>query len=447
MVKGNLIIVRTSSPALLLIVALIVIMLSTYILSGGLLTTKLLGMYSKKAVGFDICDHQTVMLDVWCDTLINESKIARVCNGLICVSKIIYEDRSEPPDLILGSKYFRGLIIDEVDLTNNKVSRIAVVNITTRNGDIQTLKLEKDLGVFNYSKFCLVNYYEGDIIPAVKYLSNGVIKLRAAVLTYEDLGCDLGKCAYSYYVVPSGSLPNSYIEAFDVWKSILELVFNYDTSIIFVDSPHFNNTILITESDRMVLEDVHSILNSLKGLFNDDVIVIIEIPKPVEFNGEVLLALTIGRYIFLSLRNADLIIHEVGHTLGLQHPNISDFEESWVYSIFYESVMLKSSSSTYKKVTLGDLVGLARSLYVLEGVRGREEFNKRLDNFGINVENLCVVLPVMRRAYLSKDIPEVILSIIMDGIVKFKVDVDGGVVDYEFNHKLLEMLKVIRGRC
>ncbi|MEM1709462.1 MAG: hypothetical protein QW820_00945, partial [Sulfolobales archaeon] len=220
-----------------------------------------------------------------------------------------------------------------------------------------------------------------------------------------------------------------------------------DTSIIFVDSPHFNNTFLITESDRMVLEDVHSILNSLKGLFNDDVIVIIEIPKPVEFNGEVLLALTIGRYIFLSLRNADLIIHEVGHTLGLQHPNISDFEESWVYSIFYESVMLKSSSSTYKKVTLGDLVGLARSLYVLEGVRGREEFNKRLDNFGINVENLCVVLPVMRRAYLSKDIPEVILSIIMDGIVKFKVDVDGGVVDYEFNHKLLEMLKVIRGRC
>lgn len=447
LITGDLITVRTSPPALLLIVALIVVVLPLYMLSGGLLTTKLLGMYSKEAVGFDVCDHQTVMSDASCDTSISESKIARICSGLVCVSKIIYEDRSEPPDLILGSKYFRGLMVDEVDLTNNKVSRVVIVNITTRNGSIQTLRLERDLGVFNYSKFCLVNSYEGDVIPAVKYLSNGVAELRVAVLTYEDLGCNLSMCAYSYHVVPSELLPSVYKEAFNVWKSVLESVFNYDTSITFVDNPHFNHTFLITENDKIELEDVHSVLNALRGLFNDDVIVITEIPKPVEFNGEALLAFTLGRYVFLSLRSADLIIHEAGHTLGLQHPNINDFGESWIYNLFYESVMLRSSSSIYKRVSLGDLIGLARSIYVLEDLKGREELNKRLDDFGINAENLCVALPVMRRVYLSKDVPEVVLSIIMNGITKFRVNDDGGIADYEFNYKLLDMLKVIRGRC
>ncbi len=424
----------------------IVILLLIHILSGGVLTTKLLDRHDKRVAGFKISENQPFISDANCSYLIGNSKIVRNCSGLISVSKLIYDDYSEPPDIILGSRFFEGFILDEVDLTSNRIKRGVTVNIVTRNVGVQTLSQEWDLGEFTYNEFCLIDHYDGTIKPSIRYVSSGVVELRVVVLTYDILSCGLGGCTYSYRVVPKELLPDVYEEAFDVWLSIFKLVFNYNTSLAFIDDQRFNYEFFISSNDKIGFKELHSFLSVLKGLFSEDLIVIIEVPKPIKFNEDILIAFTYGNYVFLSLRRADIIIHEVGHILGLQHPDVNEFKEPWIYNIFYDSVMLKYSTGNYKKITLGDLAGLARSIYILEGFRMREELDRKLSELGINVGNLCVILPTLRRLYPSKDIPEVILPTIRDGILKFKVDDDGNINYYRFNYEVLAIIKAVIGR-
>jgi len=176
---------------------------------------------------------------------------------------------------------------------------------------------------------------------------------------------------------------------------------------------------------------------------NDDLVVVIEIPKPVKVGDEVLLAFTYRNFIFLSKRDVSIIVHEVGHVLGLTHPLIS---EEWLNTIFYESIMLKYSSSIMRRFTLGDFIGLSHVLFLLEDGVGREQLINKLKEVGVDPENMCVILPMVKRTYIAKEIPKVLSSIISEGLVVFDVDVYGRLKSINYSLNILDILKVFTNK-
>ncbi|MEM2443684.1 MAG: hypothetical protein QXK56_00295 [Sulfolobales archaeon] len=413
----------------------------------GFLTSRFVSIYDRNVIGFDTCEHSTYVHDLECSLSINNYEIKRLCSGLICVSKFVYDDYSGPPDLLLGRRYFYGAILDRIDLLNNSIKRIITINITTRNNDVLILSVEKDLGNFTYKEFCIGDYYEGIIKPAVKYLSNNVIKLNVAVLNYEVLDCNPYGCLYHYTHSSNESSLDIYEKAFSFWTSTIKYVLGYNSTLKFIDNVYEGFTIFLPHDEYGTIrfDEFHILWDFLSRSVDSDLVIIVELPRPVKLRDSTLLAFTYGNFIFLSTRRVDVIVHEVGHVLGLQHPRISEVKDLWVSDIFHESVMLRTTLSRYKRISLGDLVGLARSIYMLEDFNTQRRLINYLSSLGIDVENLCIIVPVVRRVYPSTDIPEVISSFIKEGLAKFEVD-DGNITNLEINQYVVDIIRFISKR-
>ncbi|MCS7108783.1 MAG: hypothetical protein NZ911_05240 [Sulfolobales archaeon] len=432
---------------MLLSMTFLVVLMIYSLFPNGFLTSRFINIYSREVVGFEVCKHQIDMSNFNCTLLMGDHEIKKVCSGLVCVSRFIYDDYSEPPDLIFGVKYFEGVVIYSIDLIRNNIRRVVTINLT-RNNVIQTLSIEKNLGDFTHKKLCIADFFEGIINPSIRYVSDGVIRLNITLLTYEVINCSVHGCLYYYRQSFNESLLSKYEKAFDVWTSIMRSLLGYNSIVKFINGSRNGFTVFIPYREGGIVEfnELHSIWNLLNEFIDDNSIIIIEVPGPIKLGSDTLLAFTYRNLMFVGNRRVDVIVHEVGHVLGLQHPKVFNIEGFWVDDIFYESIMLKTSPSNCKRVSLGDLVGLARSIYVLEDFDGREELIRNLSSLGIDADNICTIIPVAKRIYPSKDIPEVISSIIREGIARLDFSDDGDLVDYDLNYNTLKLLKIFSER-
>jgi len=422
---------------IVLLLILLSSLLSQYL---GVLPVSKLESSGREVIGFNVCDSS--FSDMSCDVMVGAESIIRNCSGVVCISRIIYDDNySEPPDIIFGRKYFNGGLIEYIDLKGYEVRRTVIVNITTRT-EAKLVSVEENLDEFVLRNVCISEFYEGIPTPQLNYLFNKSIKLDLIILSPTKTYCNISGCQYSYHVLTNKSLLSYYMEALDIWRLVLNKFFNYDLISVVRDDINIDFNVFIS-GDEVV--DVEDFLTYIKLWLpsNDDLIVVIEIPKPARVGGEELLAFTYRNFIFLSKRDVSIIAHEIGHVLGLTHPLIS---EEWLNTVFYESIMLKYSSSNRRRFTLGDFIGLSHILFLLEdGVR-REQLTNKLKEVGIDPENMCVILPMVKRVYVAREIPKVLSTIISEGLVVFDVDEYGGLKNINYSLNILNILKVLSSK-
>jgi len=394
----------------------------------------------REVIGFNVCEQ--FLKNESCEVIVGIDSIIRSCSGAVCISRIIYDDNySEPPDIIFGRKYFNGGLIEYIDLNSYEVRRTVTVNITTRIG-VRLVSIEESLDKFVLRNVCISEFYEDIPTPYLNYLLNKSIKLNLLILSPTKTYCNVSGCLYSYHTLTNESLLSYYMEALSVWELVFGKFFNYDLISVVRDDIDLDFNIFITDDEVIDVEDFLTYIRL--GLpNNDDLIVVIEIPKPVKVGDEVLLAFTYRNFIFLSKRDVSIIVHEVGHVLGLTHPLIS---EEWLNTIFYESIMLKYSSSIMRRFTLGDFIGLSHVLFLLEDGVGREQLINKLKEVGVDPENMCVILPMVKRTYIAKEIPKVLSSIISEGLVVFDVDVYGRLKSINYSLNILDILKVFTNK-
>lgn len=404
--------------------------------------------HTEEVVDVEICGINELQGSGRHQEYINSTHFIRVYEGMICVSKVFLKNsHSEPPNPLLGAAYFPGSLVVTLDLLNRKVVEYVIVNLTTYGPSGKLVTKELYAATFTYRKISVKDLYEGLIMPKVKFLdSSGNVNLTFVVLAHEVLSYDSGTCTYVYRVLDEAALSfkSNYRVALDFWALVFEELLNLRVNIGIARLDIQLTIPLSCSGDLDEYLKLLKLINEVLTLSNE-VIVFIEVPHPIIYRNESLIAVSIDNIIITSSEDVDVLIHEVGHVLGLVHPHISNDLRSHINTLFYESIMLASISSHRKRLSVGDFIGLAYSTSILLrqlNPTSYTRFKEYIDALLIDVEELSITLPFVVRVYVSNEVPKPILDILKEGFITLEVSGDGSVTTY-LNHKLIKLLKTI----
>lgn len=405
--------------------------------------------HSEEVVDVEICGFNEIQSRGRYQESTNLTHIIRVYEGMICVSKIFLKNSySEPPHPLLGATYFPGSLVVVLDLLNRKVVEYVIVNLTTYGPSGKLVVKELYAATFTYRKIGVRDIYEGPIIPKVKFLDeSGNVNLTFLVLTYEVLSYDSGICTYAYRALNDATLlsTSNYRVALDFWSLVFEELLNLRVK---VGIARLDLQLVIPLSCNGDLNEYIELLKLVNETLtsSNEVIVFIEVPHPITYRNESLVAVSIDNFIITSSRDVDVLIHEVGHVLGLVHPRVNNDLRSHANVLFHESIMLASLSNNRKRLSIGDLLGLAHSTSILLkqlNITSYIRFKEYVDVLLMDIEELSIILPLVMRVYVSNEIPKPISDTLKEGFITLEVSSDG-FITIHLNYKLIELLKTIR---
>ncbi len=405
----------------------------------------------------NIIYNQSTRTRYHCSIDLNSTHVIRTCWALKKPRLVVLDDNStlnaNSLRLYYGVTSINDTIIEVADLSRQVAYKYRTACVGSLGCYVKQLHNES----FRYVKVDLWKYYPHILEPHVflEYSDNG-ISLKFMIIDYTLKNCNSNGCQYLFKPTSNTSKISWYKNTLSVWCNVISIVYGVNCSIDIVSDPESPGVeaVINERYDKLWLYTLTRRLYDL--YYNGSYILIVELPRPISYS-PMILGEWVPSYNTVVVANhyymGFVVIHEVGHSLGLSHHNEVFRVPRWYNQLFqtntisgcYVSVMASipqgklTRYNCSRTISAGDLYVLVVNLHsYLRGKLARAD--EVLSEIGVWVENKSILLPLTP----SNSIPEPIASILARGVASISTHDNN--VKARFYPEVLELMKIIARR-